>query len=201
MARDLYVWEDTCRSDLLHSAKPEVRARVCVRECLWDIKVVRNTCIACVLSGALVYSYEPNTNQHGISIDSLARAKIPPRLDFKPQQLVKLAWPGLKDNYGAFANHIFSLFATLYTDVCFNCSCCCWFVSTTVVSVCCWFETIYLCHQEPGKRVLTNCRVLSCVGTILHLPARMVYAAFSLTTSSDMRERCLKGPISMKIDP
>eukprot|EP00277_Geminigera_cryophila_P024202 CAMPEP_0179462078 /NCGR_PEP_ID=MMETSP0799-20121207/44575_1 /TAXON_ID=46947 /ORGANISM="Geminigera cryophila, Strain CCMP2564" /LENGTH=923 /DNA_ID=CAMNT_0021264863 /DNA_START=81 /DNA_END=2854 /DNA_ORIENTATION=- len=54
-------------------------------------------------TGALVYSYEPNTNQHGIPIDSLARAKIPPRLDFKPQQLVKLAWPGLKDNYGGDA--------------------------------------------------------------------------------------------------
>jgi len=54
-------------------------------------------------SGSLVYSYVPNTNQHGISIDSLSRAKIPPRLDFKPQQLHKLAWPGLRDNYGGDA--------------------------------------------------------------------------------------------------
>jgi len=50
------------------------------------------------LPGALVYSYVPNINQYGISVDDLERAKIPPRLDFKSQPLTKLAWPGVHTN-------------------------------------------------------------------------------------------------------
>ena len=37
--------------------------------------------------GALVYSYFPNANQHGISILSLERAAIAPGDDFQSQQL------------------------------------------------------------------------------------------------------------------
>jgi len=53
--------------------------------------------------GALVYSYIPNENQHGISILSLDRAKIAPGDDFQSQQLQKLAYPGLKDMRGGDA--------------------------------------------------------------------------------------------------
>jgi len=53
--------------------------------------------------GALVYSYFPNANQHGISILSLDRAKIAPGDDFLSQQLQKLAYPGLKDMQGGDA--------------------------------------------------------------------------------------------------
>lgn len=53
--------------------------------------------------GALVYSYYPNANQHGISILSLTRAKIAPGDDFQSQQLQKLAYPGLKDLGGSDA--------------------------------------------------------------------------------------------------
>lgn len=53
--------------------------------------------------GALVYSYFPNANQHGISILSLERAAIAPGDDFQSQQLQKLAFPGLKDLGGGDA--------------------------------------------------------------------------------------------------
>ena len=39
------------------------------------------------ISPALVYSYYPNVNQHGISILHLPRAKIAPGIDFKSQRL------------------------------------------------------------------------------------------------------------------
>ncbi len=54
-------------------------------------------------SGTLLYSYSPNANQEGVSILSLPRAQIDPRLDFKPQLLHKLAWPGLSAERGSDA--------------------------------------------------------------------------------------------------
>ena len=54
-------------------------------------------------AGTIVYSYFPNINQHGIPILSLHRAEIPPEEDFKPQQLRKLAWPGLQKHRGGDA--------------------------------------------------------------------------------------------------
>ena len=54
-------------------------------------------------AGTLLYSYSPNANQEGISILSLPRAQIDPKLDFRPQLLQKLAWPGLKDVRGGDA--------------------------------------------------------------------------------------------------
>ena len=54
-------------------------------------------------AGTLVYNYSPNTNHHGISALSLPRAKIRPAIDLAPQQLIKLAWPGLADIRGGDA--------------------------------------------------------------------------------------------------
>ena len=46
---------------------------------------------------ALMYTYYPNTNLHGVSVLQLQRAKIAPSLDFVSQRLTKLAWKGLAD--------------------------------------------------------------------------------------------------------
>ena len=67
-------------------------------------------------SSSLIYSFYPNTNQYGISILNLPRAVIDPQLDFKPQQLRKLVWPGLADNRGADAVEFAKNFDLLLSD-------------------------------------------------------------------------------------
>jgi hypothetical protein len=53
--------------------------------------------------GTLLYSYSPNANQEGVSILSLPRAQIDPKLDFRPQLIHKLSWPGLSAERGGDA--------------------------------------------------------------------------------------------------
>ena len=57
------------------------------------------------MTGALMYSYVPNSNKKGISITALPRAPFDQNLDFPPQQLTKMGWPGLQEHKGLDALH------------------------------------------------------------------------------------------------